>query len=85
MSDWTVRLYVLQFCVCVCMCVFHHLISESTRFCYPDKLLMDGMRCERCDLQRFCCKMHTVEKILQKKKKNHAISLLNSQRALVPV
>ena len=34
--------------ICVCMCVFVHvchLIPETTRFCYPDKLSVDGRGC----------------------------------------
>ena len=33
----------------VCVCVSYHLISETTRFQYPDKLLSEGMGCERSD------------------------------------
>ena len=38
---------------CVCVCVYYHLISETTRFYYPDKLLMNKMGFERLELQRF--------------------------------
>ena len=33
-----------------------HLISNTTRFKYSDKLSMDGTGYERSELQRFCCK-----------------------------
>ena len=39
--------------MCVCVC---DLILETTRFCYLDKLSIDRMRCERSELQGFCCK-----------------------------
>ena len=29
-------------CVCVCVSVCYRLISETTRFHYPNELLMDG-------------------------------------------
>ena len=38
------------------MCVCYKLISETTRFCYSDKLSMDETRCDGSELQRFCCK-----------------------------
>ena len=41
-------------CLCVCLPVCYHLILETTRFWYPDELLMD--RCERSELQGLCCK-----------------------------
>ena len=44
-------------CVCEgggegCYC----LISETTRFCNLDELLMDRTVYERSELQKFCCK-----------------------------
>ena len=30
-------------------------ISETTRFHHPDELLMDGMGCDKSELERFCC------------------------------
>ena len=38
-----------------------HLISETTRFHCPDELSMDGMECERQQIQTFLCKMHCQE------------------------
>ena len=46
--------------VCMCVCVCYQLISETTRFCYLDKLLMDRMGCESLDSQRLCCKDKAV-------------------------
>ena len=35
----------------------HHLIPETTRFCNPDKLSMDGMGCKSFRFtMNFCCK-----------------------------
>ena len=47
------------------VCVCYHLVSETTRFYYPDKPLMDEMGYERSELQRFCCKKVFVVKILK--------------------
>ena len=37
--------------LCVFECVYYHLISETTRFCYQNKLSMDGMECEWSELE----------------------------------
>ena len=40
----------------MCVCVCYHLISETTRFHYLDKLTIDKIKFEMSELQKFCCK-----------------------------
>ena len=51
-----VIIIILCVCVCVCVCVLPLDLRDSTRLCYSDKLSMNGMGCERSELERFCCK-----------------------------
>ena len=37
------------------MYVCYHSISKTTRFHYPDELLMDRTGYEKSEFQRFCC------------------------------
>ena len=51
-------------CVCVCVCESYYWISEMTRFCYPDKLSMDGMGFERQEINHSCCKSTSLRIII---------------------
>ena len=55
----------LSACLSVCLsaCLCYDLIPETKRFCYQDELSLDGMGCERQEMQSFFMYNCMVEKI----------------------